>query len=400
MIMAVQAVLIILVLSSLPACTILQKPVLAPNEPVLPGNSPVSTDQPPEPENTSTPPAPEPETPPPTIIVSPPASPSPSASISPTPERPDPLPALTPGFKMVGYITHWYLNRLPHIRVEMLTHLIWQGVEVTSGTDPALRVSNNAGWDQIPRVVAAAHGKGVKVLVSLVGPWNVSDLTRIWESPTARARLVENLKNLVETYNLDGIDVDNENICSPAAYAVFLEELYKSLAPLGKIISLAANPSRVCLYPDTAKYLDFINLMTYDMAKGVGYPYHSTLEESVKAMNLWVNAGIPQDKLLMGIPFYGRDSGTKGFEYWWIVDKYRPLPSQNQVSEPLAAGGIIWWNGIELVKQKVDYIRNSSFGGVMVYEVSIDKFDDQSLLKAVFDELARSSHTAAGTKGK
>jgi len=340
----------------------------------------------------------------PSLPIPIPETPQSSTSPSPLPEKPEPTPVIPSDFRVVGYITHWHLERLPYINMEMLTHLIWQGIEVTSGTDPTLRVSNDASWDQIPRVIDAGHAKGIKVMVSLVGPWNVSDLSQIWQSPAERTKLIANLKNLVETYNLDGIDVDNESTCNPALYALFLKELYESLAPQGKIISLAANPNKVCLNPDTAKYLEFINVMTYDMAKITVYPYHSTLKESAQAMNLWVGAGIPQDKLLMGIPFYGRDAHVTGFEYQWIVDKYHPLPSQNQVSEPLAAGGVIWWNGIDLVKQKVDYARNSGFGGVMVYEVSIDKFDEQSLLRAIYDELVQSSpglgESAEVIKGK
>ncbi len=318
----------------------------------------------------------------------------PATSPSTTPETTAPA-AIPPSTRVVGYITHWHINRLPQVRLDMLTHLIWQGVEVTSGTDPTLHVSNDAGWEQIPRVAAAAHDRGIKMLVSLVGPWDKPDLSRIWESPPERAKLVAGLVKLVEDYNLDGIDIDNESTCEPAVYDSFLKELHESLAPLGKIITLAANPNKVCLNAGSAEYLDFINLMTYDMYQQAGYPFHSTLQESIKALKLWADAGLPKDKLLMGIPFYGRDGDSAGFEYSWIVDNYHPLPGQNHVYEPSVVGGVIWWNGIDLVKQKVGYARDNGFGGIMVYEVAIDKFDDRSLLKTVFEELRRPSQAGA-----
>jgi len=69
------------------------------------------------------------------------------------------------------------------------------------------------------------------------------------------------------------------------------------------------------------------------------------------------------------------------------VDTYKPNPDQNQVDDPRAAGGIVWWNGVELVKQKVHYVIDNDFGGVMMYEVGTDSQNELSLLKAVFDAL-------------
>jgi chitinase len=289
--------------------------------------------------------------------------------------------------RVVGYITHWKFESLPGIRLEELTHLIWQGVEVTSGTDPTLRVSGSADWQQIPEAVAAAHGAGIKAMVSLIGHWNQTDLNKIWKSSKLREKLIENLIDMVETYNLDGIDLDNEGTCDPATYSLFIKELYEAIAPLGKMISLAGSPYGACIEKGASRYLDFINLMTYDMGKGKGYPYHSTLEESVQALDLWADNGIPKEKLLMGIPFYGRDAHVNAFEYQWIVEKYNPNPDQNEMSEPTAVGGKIWWNGIDLVKQKVQYVIENGFGGVMVYEVGIDSPGNFSLLEAIFEEL-------------
>jgi hypothetical protein len=303
------------------------------------------------------------------------------------PELEPELPLAPLDFKVVGYITHWHLNRIDSIDLEGLSYLIWQGIEVNNSQDPTLRVANDAGWWQVSKVAEAGHAVEAKVLASLIGHWNETALTEVWQSTALRAELIDNLVDLVEKYNLDGIDLDNESSSDPATYSTFIAELRQAL-PAEKTISMAGSPYRVSINPEVSEALDFINLMTYDMGKGQGYPYHSTLEESIVAMDLWANAGIPKAKILMGIPFYGRDGHVTGFEYWWIVDKYNPPPEQNQATEPLAAGGTIWWNGPDLVAQKVSYAKDNGFGGVMVYELGTDSTDNKSLLKAVFTALA------------
>jgi GH18 family chitinase len=287
-------------------------------------------------------------------------------------------------FKVVGYITHWHLNKLSSIKIEGLTHLIWQGLEVNSSTDPTLRVANNAGWWQISDVVEAGHANGVKVLASLIGPWKESVLTTIWNSSEKRGSLIENLVSLVKSYDLDGIDLDNENkSCTAEIYSTFIRELYDALSPMGKIITLAGNPYHTSINTDVFSCIDLVNVMTYDM----GAPAHSTLEDSTSAINKWADGGMPKNKILIGIPLYGRDANDTFYEYWWIVDKYNPGLEQNEIPEPKATGGIIWWNGPGLAREKVLYAKHNDYGGVMMYEIGTDTQGDASIIQAVYEAI-------------
>lgn len=67
-----------------------------------------------------------------------------------------------------------------------------------------------------------------------------------------------------------------------------------------------------------------------------------------------------------------------------------PAPDQNEAAiatfqgEPIT-GGVLWWNGINLAKQKVDFVIANGFGGFMVYEVGTDKLQDpRSLLEVIY----------------
>lgn len=312
-----------------------------------------------------------------------------SGNASPISDTPDPV-IIQPepsGFKIVGYLTHWHADKLASMNIKGLTHLIFQGVEVSSGNDPTLRVpAIHASWEQITEVVKAGHANGTKVLISLIGFWKESNINQIWKSKEKRSILVDNLKTLVLEYGLDGIDIDNENKPTDSfLYSTFIKELHDTISPLGKIITMAGNPYQVSVSIEAANYLEFVNVMTYDLDAGIGYPYHSTLEESIEAITLWSNAGIPKEKILIGIPFYGRDGGHGFYNYWQIVDKYQPTANQNVITEPGASGGIIWWNGPDLVKAKTLYAKDNDFGGVMLYEIGTDTVDaDYSLLQSVY----------------
>jgi chitinase len=82
-----------------------------------------------------------------------------------------------------------------------------------------------------------------------------------------------------------------------------------------------------------ARYLDFVNLMTYDFyTSGDTAGHHSNLyppgdyqkDASVhKTFQLFVAAGVPPEKLVMGVPFYGRS---------WIMES----TENNGINMPVA----------------------------------------------------------------
>lgn len=79
--------------------------------------------------------------------------------------------------------------------------------------------------------------------------------------------------------------------------------------------------------PNLAKHVDAINVMTFDYAgpwdRKIGFnaPLHSSRQVDVKsAIELFVNAGAPIDKLILGIPFYGRAFVATNIEHGEIGD--------------------------------------------------------------------------------
>ena len=81
--------------------------------------------------------------------------------------------------------------------------------------------------------------------------------------------------------------------------------------------------------------------------------------------------------LVLGIPFYGRnDSWTSDIKYSQIVSSCNPAPSENYCNG-------YFFNGIDLVTQKTQYVLDNGYDGVMIWNLGQDTFDNTSLLNAI-----------------
>jgi len=97
---------------------------------------------------------------------------------------------------------------------------------------------------QLRALVASAHRHGTKVLASLGGaviPPCGGDWARLL-GPQTRSNLVRNLVDLVDRYDLDGLDIDLEGdqmagIDAKGNYTPFVEELAAALHARSKLLA-------------------------------------------------------------------------------------------------------------------------------------------------------------------
>ncbi|KAF9268383.1 glycoside hydrolase family 18 protein [Marasmius fiardii PR-910] len=243
----------------------------------------------------------------------------------------------------------WRTDRPPsEVSWEKYTHMTYAFALTTP--DVAVLSFEGSNPEGIPAFVEQAKKNGVKALVS-VGGWSGSRFfSTAVGSPENRTVFVKTVTDLATRYELDGLDFDWEfpnlqalgcnviNANDTANYILFLEELRSH--PVGKdlIITSAVsmkpfndasgNPSS-----DLSRFAatqDFITIMNYDIwghwSASVGPT--AALNDScaapanqqgsaVSSVAKWTAAGVPLNKLLLGLPTYGQGFTVK------VVDAFK-----------------------------------------------------------------------------
>ncbi|OON96913.1 MAG: chitinase [Candidatus Epulonipiscioides saccharophilum] len=166
-----------------------------------------------------------------------------------------------------------------------------------------------------------------------IGGWAADGFSDAAYSAESRFKFAREAQKWVNEYNLDGIDLDWEYPGSSAAgiksrkedkqnFTLLLEALRMVLGP-NKLITVAgiAGDSYIknVEISKIAKFIDAFHVMTYDFTAGnsgdsakkhQGNLYTSELSLSTISADLYVrnlmDAGMPSEKILLGLAFYGR----------------------------------------------------------------------------------------------
>jgi chitinase len=288
-------------------------------------------------------------------------------------------------FRMVTFFASPGLKQINNINWAAFTDAVFEYIDVDS-TSGNLKYS----WplSDITQFINKVKAKGVKPWVSVASDsWPNSSFFPVITSD-ARQTFINNLLTFCLENHLYGVTLDIEPVSDPKIFSDFVIDLSEHLSKVGLKVSITGEPRHLDILPEAVSSLEWIDVMSYDIYYTVGYPQHSRYEDSVQAMELYTNSGIDKSKLLMGIPFFGRDGSDNNFYYYRnIVNKYSTIPSTNFVEDPSIPGGMIWWNGPDLVKQKINYVLSDGYYGVAVYDASLDVFDDRSLLSVIVTAL-------------
>lgn len=217
---------------------------------------------------------------------------------------------------VVAYVTSWS-NVMPDPM--LMTHLNYAfgGVNKTfDGVD----ISNPKRLKSM--VLLKQKNPRLKVLLS-VGGWGAGRFSEMAASDECRWKFAEDCKKIVADYHLDGIDIDWEyptqssaNISSSPQdtehFTLLMRDLRKALGKKKLLTCATVASGEYIDFKNCIKYLDLVNVMSYDM----GNPpvHHSALfpseisgwMTSSAAVESHLKKGVPADKLVMGMPFYGR----------------------------------------------------------------------------------------------
>jgi Glycosyl hydrolases family 18/Ricin-type beta-trefoil lectin domain len=279
------------------------------------------------------------------------------------------------GSKTVGYVTSWVPNI--YVPYSKLTHINY-AFTVPNPDGSLTRNPENPGWLQT--IVSNAHANGGKVLIS-VGGW-MSDSPNPWAFASLagnsgyRQNFRNNLINLVNAYNLDGVDIDWEYPCpggNGGNYVTLMSELSGDMYSRGKLLSgavAAFGANGDCVGTSVFNSVDHLNLMAYDIRD----PNHSDYADAVNSINYWKGKGLAANKAVLGLPYYAHPS--------WSA--YNTLVSQNGANRCRDNDGYNYWNGIPTIRAKSSYARSNA-GGVMMWEMSQDTSGSESLTIAAWE---------------
>ncbi len=291
-------------------------------------------------------------------------------------------------FKVIGYLPYYRFQLIDEIQFDKITHLN------IAFANPDQDGNLSIGGRDMTDVVNAAHDANVDVFISLAGGALTTEWAMAWEElimPQNRSAFINKIIAYTLAHELQGIDLDLEWSHVDDNYSGFVLELKDSL-DLYNLDLTAALPG-LYRYPQITnsalQAYDWINMMVYDLRgpwdPGNAGP-HSPISFAYDAIDYWTSHGMDGDKLTLGIPFYGYDfsdpSHTQALTYNQIVN----LDTDNAF---LDQSGDIYYNGIPTVEEKTS-IALAELGGVMMWELGQDRFDDYSLLSAI-DEVVEST---------
>lgn len=274
------------------------------------------------------------------------------------------------------------------------------------------------------------HSKNIKVTPFLSNHWGRKRAQAALKNPYP---LIEDLVNAIKEYNLDGVNVDLENLETKDKNALTeFMRLLRDALPTDKTLSIAVapNPKRLTTtwvaaydYKALAEYVDYMVVMTYDEhcyggtegpVAGINF-----VRESIEV----ILEDVSRDKIVMGIPLYGRfwqegeDVGGEAIviaNVPRIIKKYRLVPRYNLEEQtpfvqlevyqdevgPYINGrqlepGIynIWYENEKSIKAKLALVNEYNLLGAGLWALDNEAADFWTYYKDALNEIPYESET-------
>ena len=185
-----------------------------------------------------------------------------------------------------------------------------------------------------------------------------------------RTTFINNILQLCQNYDLDGVDIDWEFPTSSETgnFKTMLEQL-RAAAPPGFLISAAIAVGEA--YPVNAHpVMDWFFVMCYKDC-----PPQTTYDGAVDKMTSVVSDGVPASKLVMGCPIYGSDAVCETRAYSICIGSAKLDPSLDTYNG--------WsFNGPTTIAKKAKYVYDHGYAGIGWWDLSLDTYDSRSLLLA------------------
>lgn len=269
----------------------------------------------------------------------------------------------------------------------------------------------------------------LKLLLS-VGGWGAGGFSPMSATSENRKKFAESSIAVIERLGLDGIDIDWEYPCIGSAgieyspddkqnFTYMLDELRNTLDKNYKsqLLTIAVGAGKY--FTDStemdkvAPLLDYVQLMTYDTYNRKNCSHHTNLYPMCdRTVDLFNNAGVPIEKLVLGAAFYSRlwkcnppvdgdglnaQAETGGMfgpsfgdlhaNYIIKIENGYTAYWDDEAKAPYLFNGtdFISYDDERSIAAKCGYIKEKSLAGIMYWEHSCDP--TRLLLNAINDNL-------------
>nr|XP_027207330.1 chitotriosidase-1-like [Penaeus vannamei] len=307
---------------------------------------------------------------------------------------------------------------------DLCTHIIIIGAEIHDNKIVPVEENDLKVFAEV--VALKEVNPSLRVLLCLGG-----DFSELVRDPTSVAVFAYNAQQFLINYNLDGIDLDWEFPAWPAWKKNVLEKKWFTyfVLQLNNALKLAAHPSFLlsiavgtpkpivdhCYEVDQlAKYVDFVSIMGYDYHMYQSYlpftghnaplaerhdeiGYFSTLNIEW-ATQYWLQKGMPKEKLMVGIPTYGRTwrllsgawhnvgapavgTGMLGGSLTYteaciFVKEGATAYFDDESKVPYAVRGRDWvsYENPASIRAKAEWVKTSGVAGVMTFDLNSDDY--------------------------
>ncbi|XP_047640998.1 chitinase-3-like protein 2 isoform X1 [Phacochoerus africanus] len=345
-------------------------------------------------------------------------------------------------YKLVCYFTSWSQDRqepgkftLESADPFLCSHLIYSFASI-SDNKVVIKDKNDAMLYQTIKSLKTKNPK-LKILLSIGGYlFGSKGFHPMVDSSKSRLEFINSVIPFLRNHNFDGLDISwiYPDVKDNSLFIVLIHELAEafqqdSVKSSKERLLLTAGVSAGRQIIDNsyqikklAKELDFINLLSFDfhgswekpLVTGHNSPLRkgqldrgTTSYYNVEyAVGYWLNKGMPAEKVVMGIPTYGRSftlasaetavgapaSGpgaagpiteSSGFLAYYEICQFlqgaKIVRLQDQ-QVPYAVKGNQWvgYDDVESVESKVQFLKSLNLAGAVIWSIDMDDFTGKS----------------------